>query len=36
LKDRGPEELRLRELMDRLRDDSFTEVVLAMNPDVEG
>lgn len=36
LKDKGPDDLRLRELMDRLRDDSFTEVVLAMNPDVEG
>lgn len=36
LKDKGPDDLRLRELMDRLRGGSFTEVVLAMNPDVEG
>ena len=36
LKDRGPDDLRLRELMDRLRDGTFTEVVLATNPDVEG
>ena len=36
LKDRGPDDLRLRELMDRLRDGTFSEVVLATNPDVEG
>jgi recombination protein RecR len=36
LKDKGPDDLRLRELMDRVRDGSFTEVVLATNPDVEG
>jgi recombination protein RecR len=36
LKDKGPDDLRLRELMDRLRAGSYTEVVLAMNPDVEG
>jgi recombination protein RecR len=36
LKDRGPDDLRLRELMDRLRDGDFSEVVLATNPDVEG
>jgi len=36
LKDRGPDDLRLRELMDRVREGSFVEVVLATNPDVEG
>jgi len=36
LKDRGPDDLRLRELMERLRDGDFSEVVLATNPDVEG
>jgi recombination protein RecR len=36
LRDKGPDDLRLRELMDRIREGSFTEVVLAMNPDVEG
>jgi recombination protein RecR len=36
LKDKGPEDLRLRELMERIREGSFTEIVLATNPDVEG
>jgi recombination protein RecR len=36
LKDRGPDDLRLRELMERVREGSFVEVVLATNPDVEG
>jgi recombination protein RecR len=36
LKDKGPDDLRLRELMDRVRGGSCTEVVLATNPDVEG
>jgi recombination protein RecR len=36
LRDKGPDDLRLRELMNRLREGSFTEIVLAMNPDVEG
>jgi len=36
LKDRGPDDLHLRELLDRVREGSFAEVVLATNPDVEG
>ena len=36
LKDVGPEELHIRELMERLRSSEFTEVILATNPDVEG
>ena len=32
----GPEELRLRELLDRLKDGSVQEVVLATNPNLEG
>jgi recombination protein RecR len=32
----GPEELRVRELLRRLEDDSVTEVVVATNPTVEG
>lgn len=36
LRDRGPEDLRLRELMERLREPRPTEVILATNADVEG
>jgi recombination protein RecR len=36
LKDRGPDDLRLRELMERVRDGGLSEVVLATNPNVEG
>jgi recombination protein RecR len=36
LKDKGPDDLRLRELLERVNAGSFTEVVLATNPDVEG
>jgi recombination protein RecR len=36
LKDIGPDDLRLQELMQRLRDAEFREVILATNPDVEG
>lgn len=36
LKDRGPDDLRLRELMERLETGKVEEVVLATNPDVEG
>ena len=36
LKDIGPDELHLDELMGRLRDGSFREVILATNPNVEG
>jgi recombination protein RecR len=32
----GPEELRVRELLDRLRADHVTEVILALSPTVEG
>jgi len=36
LKDVGPDELRVRELMERLGSGGFDEVILATNPDVEG
>jgi len=36
LKDKGPDDLRLRELLDRVRQGSFREIVLATNADVEG
>lgn len=36
LKDVGPDQLRVRELMERVREGSFSEVVLATNPNVEG
>ena len=32
----GPEDLRIRELIDRLRDGAFTEVIMALSADVEG
>ena len=32
----GPDDIRIRELMERLADGTVTEVVLATNPDVEG
>jgi recombination protein RecR len=32
----GPEDLRIRELIDRLRAGAFTEVILALSSDVEG
>ncbi len=32
----GPEDLRIRELLERLRDGVVTEVILATNPDLEG
>ena len=32
----GPEDLRIRELLERLRSDRVTEVILATDPDVEG
>jgi len=32
----GPEELRVRELLERLRDDDIKEVIIATNLDVEG
>jgi recombination protein RecR len=36
LKDIGPDELHVRELMERLGSGEFNEVILATNPDVEG
>ena len=32
----GPDDLRIKELMTRLRDAQITEVILAMDPNVEG
>ena len=32
----GPDDIRIKELMQRLSDGTVTEVVLATNPDVEG
>ena len=36
LKDIGPDQLRMRELMQRLGEGEFEEIVVATNPDVEG
>jgi recombination protein RecR len=36
LKDIGPEQLHLRELVERVRRESFREIILATNPNVEG
>jgi recombination protein RecR len=36
LKNIGPDQLRLRELMQRLKDGEFKEIILATNPNVEG
>lgn len=33
---RGPDDIRIRELLERLRDGSVREVILATNPDLEG
>ena len=32
----GPGDIRIRELMDRVREGSFKEIIIATNPDVEG
>jgi recombination protein RecR len=32
----GPDQLRVKELLDRVRDESVTEVILATNPNIEG
>ena len=32
----GPEDLKIRELLDRIRDGTITEVILATNPNLEG
>jgi recombination protein RecR len=36
LKDIGPEQLHLRELMERVQREGFREIILATNPNVEG
>ncbi len=36
LKDVGPDELRIKELVTRIHDGEFVEVILATNPNVEG
>lgn len=36
LENRGPNDIRIKELMDRLTNDNFKEVILCTNPDVEG
>lgn len=36
LDDIGPEQLRIKQLIDRLKADGITEVILATNPDLEG
>ena len=36
LKDIGPDQLRMRELIERVQPGGFREVILATNPDVEG
>jgi recombination protein RecR len=32
----GPEQLRIKELLQRVADEGITEVILATNPDIEG
>ena len=32
----GPDQLRVKELLDRLRDHSITEIILCTNPNIEG
>lgn len=32
----GPEDIRIRELLSRLQDDTVKEIILATNPDIEG
>lgn len=32
----GPEDIRIKELLSRLQDDSVNEIILATNPDIEG
>ena len=32
----GPEQLRIRELMSRISDESVTELILCTNPNIEG
>lgn len=36
LKDKGPDELRIKELVTRIHEGEFSEVILATNPNVEG
>jgi len=36
LENKGPDDIRIRELLDRIKTDGVTEVIMATNPDVEG
>lgn len=36
LDNKGPDDIRIKELIDRIKDGSVTEVIMATNPDVEG
>ena len=36
LENRGPDDIRIKELISRLNDNAFDEVIMATNPDVEG
>ena len=36
LNNRGPDDIRIKELLERLNEKSFSEVIIATNPDVEG
>ncbi len=36
LENRGPEDIKIRELLSRIQQDSVEEVIMATNPDVEG
>lgn len=36
MENKGPNDIRIKELITRLNDDEITEVILATNPDVEG
>ncbi len=36
LENKGPDDIRIRELLERIKEDSVEEVIMATNPDVEG
>ncbi len=36
LENRGPDDIRIRELLERIKNDGVEEVIMATNPDVEG
>lgn len=36
LENKGPDDIRIKELLTRLKDGQFTEVIMATNPDIEG